>query len=268
MFATPFMESKLRTKGPISDGIDLVGIRDIILKHKDAEHTHEFTRRYSTRGGWHSGQVQAWEEGCSECAGPFGQLWEQIVDHVTQASILEMSGFECKRNDTDEEEQQCLQQSHKFAITLYTWANVLEPGGYNVIHTHNNEKKASPGEWSGAFYIDVGGIDNANPDSGAFEYFDPRGDKKSSLYQDSLLVVPSNGTLLLFPPYLKHMVHPYTGDQVRTTLSFNARVEMVEALQKDDPGYGEPTFGVCANCNHINDQHMPLDHNHLNHEEL
>lgn len=71
-------------------------------------------------------------------------------------------------------------------ISLYTWANVLRPGGYNVVHTHG--RGSNPGEWSGAVYIDVGGKsstqDNNNNDDnsgfstthgGAFEILDPRG---------------------------------------------------------------------------------------------
>lgn len=79
-------------------------------------------------------------------------------------------------------------------ISLYTWANVLRPGGYNVVHTHG--RGSNPGEWSGAVYIDVGGKsstqdnnsndtqdNNSNDDNsgfstthgGAFEILDPRG---------------------------------------------------------------------------------------------
>jgi hypothetical protein len=94
-------------------------------------------------------------------------------------------------------------------ISLFTWANVLPTGGYNVVHTHN--RGSNPGEWSGVVYLDVGDIDQANPESGAFEYFDPRGDTRSGLYPHSQMASLKNGTLLIFPSYLKHMVHPYTG---------------------------------------------------------
>ena len=282
MFATPFLHTKLRLNTDDHDDersggdggeLDLVAMRDTILQHMPASVSEPGGgggggRRFSTRGGWHSGQVQEWG------GSSFAPLWATLLHHVTQASILEMSGSGCSEPrappkgdpahpahpdaghaDREQKERTCPQTSHRLSISLYTWANVLLPGGYNVLHTHNSAKNthASPGEWSGVAYIDVGGVDPHNPDSGAFEYFDPRGDRRSSLYPDSLFIQPENATLLLFPPYTKHMVHPYTGDRVRTSVSFNAKVEMVEAVEPGDPQYGQPSFGVCVNCGPLRD---------------
>lgn len=44
------------------------------------------------------------------------------------------------------------------------------------------------------------------------------------------------------------MVHPYTGDRTRLTVSFNARVETVRRIAAGDPGFGMPSVGVCVNC--------------------
>lgn len=103
------------------------------------------------------------------------------------------------------------------------WANVLKKGGYHNVHNHPNN------HLSGVYYVNPGEPDPNNLNSGLIAFSDPRtgATMVSSSYLDfgaTYQYTPEAGMLLLFPAYLSHWVHPFTGEGQRITVSFNAKI--------------------------------------------
>lgn len=108
-------------------------------------------------------------------------------------------------------------------IELFSWANVLEKGGYHSVHNHPSC------HISGVYYINPGEPDPQNLNSGLIGFSDPRAG--ASMIPNSYLdfgasyqYTPEAGMLLMFPAYLSHWVHPFTGEGKRITISFNAKL--------------------------------------------
>ncbi|SLN36195.1 TIGR02466 family protein [Oceanibacterium hippocampi] len=112
--------------------------------------------------------------------------------------------------------------------TVNAWANVNESGHGNEPHTH-------PGSmWSGAYYVDDGGIGSDPSLGGEFEVHDPRG-VAPAMYAPLLTynapggasagaveqVRPRAGLMFLFPAWLSHGVRPYRGRARRISIAFN-----------------------------------------------
>lgn len=109
-------------------------------------------------------------------------------------------------------------------VRLYAWANVLDRGGYNVYHTHPNN------DLSGVYYVDAGEADPANAKSGVVCFYDPRSAAGMMAtpfmgFNEDCEFSPESGMLILFPSYLGHSVHAYTGARPRIAVGFNAVVE-------------------------------------------
>jgi hypothetical protein len=66
--------------------------------------------------------------------------------------------------------------------------------------------------WAGGYYIDDGKPDIYQPYSGRFEF---------NIRNSHYIVKPTNGTILLWPGDILHMVHPFYGDGVRKCVNFN-----------------------------------------------
>lgn len=116
-------------------------------------------------------------------------------------------------------------------IELFAWANVLEEGGYNNVHNHPNC------HLSGVYYINPGEPDPDNLNSGLIGFSDPRAGAAmiSNSYIDfgsSYEYKPEAGMLLMFPAYLLHWVHPFTGKGQRITVAFNAKLMEPSGTEK------------------------------------
>jgi uncharacterized protein (TIGR02466 family) len=103
---------------------------------------------------------------------------------------------------------------------LEAWANVLRAGGYHNVHDHPNAV------WSGVYYVRAAPPDKARPLAGAIEFLDPRqgADANSlpgSILRERLRFAPSPGLMIVFPGWLRHLVHPVAGDGERISISFN-----------------------------------------------
>ncbi|HLX27181.1 MAG TPA: 2OG-Fe(II) oxygenase family protein [Casimicrobiaceae bacterium] len=111
-----------------------------------------------------------------------------------------------------------------FQFKSSAWANVLRNGGYNSVHNHPNSV------WSGVYYVDRGDPDPTPSENGKIELLDPRNGVNMVFIEKNVLdgryvIEPVPGLTLLFPSWLKHMVHPYYGKGERISVAFNVSVE-------------------------------------------
>jgi uncharacterized protein (TIGR02466 family) len=107
------------------------------------------------------------------------------------------------------------------SLRLSGWANVLEPGGYHTFHSHVGC------HLSGVYYVRVGEPDPGNEKSGTLCFYEPRGGaaplrNRYLGFGEDYEVTPREGTLLVFPAFLGHSVHPTTGPGRRIVVGFNA----------------------------------------------
>jgi uncharacterized protein (TIGR02466 family) len=157
----------------------------------------------SNAGGWQSpGNLIIWKDACvQELKGRI----EEMVFGLTER-LLRQDGSE-----------------RSFTLLIDAWANVNRNGDYNVVHTHPNCM------WSGAYYIDPGQPDPDVRHSGLLELLDPRESANYIQIQNTVLdartfIENKPGRMVLFPSWLKHMVHPFVGSGERISIAFNANV--------------------------------------------
>lgn len=109
------------------------------------------------------------------------------------------------------------------------WVNVNRSGSYNVPHSH---PEAS---WSGVYYVDMGEPDADRPLNGAISFQDPRPGALTAptpgfQFGFPHTVEPAPGTMLVFPNWLIHWVHPFFGKGARISVAFNLQVRKLEFL--------------------------------------
>ena len=113
-------------------------------------------------------------------------------------------------------------------LSLSAWATVCRAGTYHAPHSHPDSA------WSGVYYVDPGSYNSDQPLSGVLEFLDPRagveavtapGDPSGEPFR----VRPEPGLLVVFPSWLYHWVHPYTGQRPRIAISSNAIMAAVSA---------------------------------------
>jgi uncharacterized protein (TIGR02466 family) len=113
-----------------------------------------------------------------------------------------------------------LQRSAKVNMRFEGWANVSRRGQYNSVHEH-------PGAvWSGVYYVASGSPDTGDPLNGKLEFIDPRSGINMLRLEGGpsdgrCLVSPKPGLMVMFPSWLKHMVHPLNGEGERISIAFN-----------------------------------------------
>ena len=105
------------------------------------------------------------------------------------------------------------------------WINISPFGAYNVFHTH-------PGcDYAAVFYIDL-------PKESYIVFESPSGHVDgltSSMYSNEIKnrysmfgeieLYPSEGTLLIFPSWMRHMVEENLSDTDRISIAFNIKIE-------------------------------------------
>jgi uncharacterized protein (TIGR02466 family) len=116
------------------------------------------------------------------------------------------------------------QNAFKGALDMTAWATVCRAGAYHAPHSHPDSA------WSGVYYVDGGSENHDQPLSGMLEFLDPRGGAEAvsapgDPYGEPFRVRPQAGLLVLFPSWLYHWVHPYTGETPRIAVSFNATIK-------------------------------------------
>ena len=160
-------------------------------------------RLHSNVGGWHSEGADLLSWG--------GSAVEQLGRWILQATkdmTLSTTGL----------------TTVKGRFTVWAWANVLETGGYNLVHDHPRHG------WSGVYYVVPGNNLSANELAGQIEFIDPRNlvdahPLPGNPFAGEVRIKPEAGMMLMFPGWLKHYVHPYQGAEPRISISFNVRYE-------------------------------------------
>ena len=156
----------------------------------------------SNAGGWQSpGNLIAWPDA------PVRELKrriEAIVFNLTDRIIRDRG-------------------RRRFRLLIDAWGNINRDGDYNVVHTHPNCM------WSGVYYVTKGDPDPSIPQNGLLELLDPREAANHLQIGNTILdarefIENAPGRMLLWPSWMKHMVHPYTGGGERISIAYNVNV--------------------------------------------
>lgn len=111
-----------------------------------------------------------------------------------------------------------------FRFALQAWGMVMRRGDYVMPHHH------AAAHLSGVLYLDAGDGDAAqHPQSGRLSFVDPRASVAAAdgfdLFPSLFELRPRTGSMVVFPGFVQHFVHPYRGTRPRVSVSFNARLE-------------------------------------------
>jgi uncharacterized protein (TIGR02466 family) len=136
-------------------------------------------------------------------------------------------------------------------LSAFGWATICRTGTYHAPHSHPDSG------WSGVYYVDPGTDSRDQPLSGVLEFLDPRAGVEAVTapgdpYGDPFRVRPQAGLLVLFPSWLYHWIHPYTGQTPRIAVSFNATQAPVANVCTPTQGLGHNGAQVAV---------QPRDHN-------
>jgi uncharacterized protein (TIGR02466 family) len=117
-------------------------------------------------------------------------------------------------------------------LAVSAWATLCRQGAYHAPHSHPDSA------WSGVYYVDPGADNPNQPLNGVLEFLDPRSGVEAVTapgdpYGEPIRVRPQPGLLVIFPSWLQHWVHPYTGQTPRVAISFNATPATVGASSQD-----------------------------------
>ena len=131
-----------------------------------------------------------------------------------------------------------------FTLLFDSWANVCRNGNYNVVHTHPNAM------WSIVYYVSAGEPDDSIPYCGLLELLDPRESANYIQIPNTVLdartfVENRPGRMVLFPSWVKHMVHPFVGSDVRISIACNVNVvEEMRTRRSQDHKAGVATASL------------------------
>ena len=119
-------------------------------------------------------------------------------------------------------------------LSAFGWATICRTGAYHAPHSHPDSA------WSGVYYVDPGTDSRDQPLSGVLEFLDPRAGAEAVTgpgdpYGAPFRIRPQAGLLVLFPSWLYHWVHPYTGQTPRIAVSFNATQAKVAEVRTSTP---------------------------------
>ena len=176
-------------------------LQELVLGKEADDVKNGITR--SNAGGWQSaGNLITWKERCIET---FRQRIEKLVTNLLQDLIRDEG------------------KNRSFRLLIDSWANINRRGDYNVVHTHPNCM------WSGVYYVTPGKPDPDVPYGGLLELLDPREAHKDIQVTNTVLDARhffenKPGRMLLWPSWVKHMVHPYVGEGKRISIAFNVNV--------------------------------------------
>jgi len=172
-------------------------LEKVILKKRKEDKSLQL----SNAGGWQSTEdLLNWGEPCTEA---LKGMCNQMLMSVVHTMHDPEKPFENPR------------------FRLDCWANVNGHGDYNIIHSHPNSL------WSCVYYVSRGKPDPKVDYGGKLEILDPRaaasyiqipGDDQNK----RCIIDNIPGFMLMFPSWVKHMVHPHFGEGERVSIALNA----------------------------------------------
>jgi uncharacterized protein (TIGR02466 family) len=122
--------------------------------------------------------------------------------------------------------------STDFTWSVEMWANLSSAGSANEAHIH-------PGAvWSSVYYVEDGYAGSSEPDlGGELVLYDPRmpfirmlpfelryRKPDGTAAETQVSIRPVAGQIVMFPPWLYHSVHPFSGAGTRISIAMNATV--------------------------------------------
>lgn len=156
----------------------------------------------SNVGGWHSGLefLNAPDPPIVEVRRKIRDLFSATLPHIVQ-----------RPSNT----------GARLQIAIEGWANVLEAGDYNTLHSHPNAA------WSGVYFVTgTPGSVESDAFAGRLEFVDPR-PAASLTYAGNMsadgriMTYAKPGRMVIFPAWLQHFVHPFRGEGLRISIAFN-----------------------------------------------
>ena len=180
----------------------------VLAREAGAKEAGEGGVQHSNVGGWHSKpDFFSWDE---DCVRTVRDRVVSMVMEITRATMAELIG------------------DRNLDFGLKGWANVNRDRSYNLVHNHPNNV------WSGTYYVATGDPDTDDRFNGRLELLDPR--NGVGLFGIGgfstgarCLVDPQPGTMVVFPSWLNHLVHPFHGTGGRISIAFNVKIDQVAA---------------------------------------
>lgn len=175
-----------------------------LLKLSLERESNDPSRDYANVGGWHSaGNLLEWP---GEAIATLRTWITEALTRTVQASsqLPEVRDRNPPRGN----------------FRVSAWANISRKGNYHRMHNH-------PGSvWSGVYYVSAAPVAEDSL-GGVLEFYDPRPftemvDAPFSPYGQRMIIRPVAGSMVLFPGWMYHAVHPNQTDDVRLSIAFNA----------------------------------------------
>ena len=205
MFGTPFVSIDWPETAEMNEALFR-----LVLADEQADELGRGIR--SNAGGWQSrGNLLMRPE---PCIVKLKQMMEHAIFDLLAALVRKESG------------------ERSFTLLFDSWANVCRNGNYNVVHSHPNAM------WSIVYYVSSGEPDESIPYAGLLELLDPREATSYIQVQHTILdarmfIHNRPGRMVIFPSWMKHMVHPFVGSGVRVSIACN--VNVLEEMRTNRP---------------------------------
>jgi uncharacterized protein (TIGR02466 family) len=205
MFGTPFVSVDWPDVEEMNQQIF-----DLVMAEEQADDLGRGIR--SNAGGWQSrGNLLMRPDPCIV-----------RLKQMMETTIFELLGALVRKDGSE----------RTFTLLFDSWANVCRNGNYNVVHSHPNAM------YSIVYYVSSGEPDESIPYSGMLELLDPREattfiQVPNTILDARMFVTNRPGRMVVFPSWVKHMVHPFVGNGVRISIACN--VNVVEEVRTSRP---------------------------------
>ena len=160
-------------------------------------------------------------------------LKRAILDHVLEIESLLRHGHRSPPNN-------------HLMVDVKAWANFFPHGAFNSVHGHGDKEEEGGWDWVGVYYVDTGDALCAGPDPRQRRWQErpehchlkledprpvPQHRKEIREGQGGLLANVANGTLLVFPSWLRHSTVPFPEPEPRVRISIAFNVKILKRLR-------------------------------------
>lgn len=164
------------------------------------------------------------------------KIWELRESGYTNRIISNYGGWQSTDVPLSEytelvDIEKCINDSiEKFSVQISpnfkarldnSWINMNDPGNYNRRHSHPIST------FSGCFYVEVpensGEVIFYKEHSAIVHYPIRLDDDTDPMFYNFVTYRPQNGTILIFPSWIDHMVTENKSSQTRISIAFNIR---------------------------------------------